>query len=191
MRRKLCLIASICCLMLVCGSVRAEQKENPEYKLWAKYKPGTSTTLATSSDTAGQTSKMETKTTLSEVADDKVVVEVVTSMEAAGQKMDMPAQKIEIKKMVDVPAATPEAPKDQPNMPKPETKTSEESVTVGAGTFKTKLTESTTTMEGNKMMSKVWTSDEVPGSVVKMESTTDGAMKSTTKMELKAFDKKS
>ena len=111
------------------------------------------------------------------------------SMEAAGQKMDMPAQKMEIPKAVPAaPPADPNAPKM--DAPKADTKTSEESVTVAAGTFKTKLTESTMDVAGSKTTSKVWTSDDVPGGMVKMEATTDGAMKSTTKSELKAFDKK-
>src|SRR5438552_17613143 len=60
-------VMTFCALMLFCGSVRAGQVENPQYKDWAKYKAGTSTTIATTSDAGGQTSKMETKTTLKEV----------------------------------------------------------------------------------------------------------------------------
>jgi hypothetical protein len=188
MRRKLALFASVCAFVLACGAVRAD--DNPAYTSWAKFKPGTSTTMAMASDAGGQTSKTETKTTLKEVTADKVVVEVAMSMEAGGQKMDMPAQTMEYKKVMDAAPATPDAPKDQPNMPKPETKTSEESVTVAAGTFKTKCTESKMKMGEMNTVSNVWTSDEVPGGMVKMEATTDGSMKSKTTSELKAFDKK-
>jgi len=184
-------LAAVSCLMLACASVRAEQQENPAYKSWAKYKPGTSTTMVTSSDAGGQVSKTQTKSTLAEVAADKVVVDVVMSMEAAGQKMDMPAQKMEVPKMIEVPKAAPDAPvAGQPAMPKADTKTSDADVTVGAGTFKAKLTESTMDIAGSKTSSKVWMSDDVPGGMVKMEATTDGAMKSKTTQELTAFDKK-
>jgi hypothetical protein len=177
--------------MFACGSLYAGQIENPMYTQWAKFKPGTSVTLATESNTAGQTSKMETKTTLKDLTDDKLTLETAMSMDAGGQKMDMPAQTMEVKKMIDDPAAAAGAAgQAQANMPKPDTKTSDESVTVAAGTFKTKLTEATMDVGGNKTVSKTWTSDEVPGGVVKMEATSDGQMKSTTKMELKAFDKK-
>ena len=174
--------------MLVCATARAE--DNPAYTQWAKYKPGTSTTIAMTSDAGGQTSKMETKSTLAEVTPDKVVIDVVTSMVAAGQKMDMPAQKMEIKKVMDpTPPMDPETQK-QVDAAKANSKTSDESVTVAAGTFKTKCTETTADMNGMKTTSKVWTSDEVPGGMIKMEATTDGAMKSKTTSELKAFDKK-
>ena len=187
--RRMAMLLSACGLMAVCASVRAE--DNPMYTQWAKFKPGTSTTIVTSSEAAGQTSKTETKTTLSEVTPDKVVIETAMSMEAGGQKMDMPAQKTEIPKKMETPPATPNAtPAAQPDMPKPVSKTSDASVTVPAGTFKGKLTESTMEMAGSKTTSKVWTSDDVPGGMVKMESVTDGAMKATAKSELKAFDKK-
>ena len=187
--RRMNLLLSIGCGMVMCASVHAGQVENPQYKEWAKYKPGTSMTMSTTSDAGGQSSKMETKTTIKEVTDDHVTLETAMSMDAGGQKMDMPAQSTEIKKMMEEMPATPnaQAPADAP---KPDTKTSEESVTVGAGTFKTKLTESTMEAAGNKTVSKTWTSDDVPGGMVKMEATTDGPMKSTTKMELKALDKK-
>jgi len=186
--RRMAMLLSACGMMFVCAAVRAE--DNPAYTQWAKFKPGTSTTITMSSDAGGQTSKTETKSTLAEVTADKVVVEVAMSMEAAGQKMDMPAQKMDIPKKMDAqPAATPDA-KPDPNTPKADTKTSDESCTVPAGTFKCKCVQSTMDVGGNKTVSKVWTSDEVPGGMVKMEATTDGPMKSVTKSELKAFDKK-
>lgn len=188
MRRMALMFISVCCLMFVTTSVCAEQIENPQYKEWAKYKPGTSTTMATTSDAGGQTSSMETKTTLKEVTDDKIVLDISMSMDAGGQKMNMPAQTTEIKKMIDAPAAADAT--AAANAPKPDTKTSDESVTVGAGTFKAKVTEATMDAGGSKTTSKTWMSDDVPGGMVKMEASTDGPMKSTTKMELKAFDKK-
>jgi hypothetical protein len=188
MRRMLSMVASGC--LLLAGSALAGQVENPQYTQWAKFKPGTSTTIATSSDAGGQSSKMETKTTLKEVTPDKVVIESAMSMEAGGQKMDMPAQSQEIKKMMDEAPATPSAPNAPAESPKPQTKESEETVSIAGGSYKCKVTESTVDVGGSKTVSKTWTSDEVPGSLVKMEATSDGPVKSTTKMELKAFDKK-
>jgi hypothetical protein len=188
MRRMIATFLSVCALMLVCASVRAE--DNPGYTQWAKYKPGTCTTVAMTSDAGGQSSKMETKSTLAEVTPDKVVIDVVTSMEAGGQKMDMPAQKMEIKKAMDATPAPDAETQKQIDAAKANSKTSDETVTVAGGTFKAKLTESSMEANGMKTTSKVWTSDEVPGGMVKMEATTDGAMKSTTKSELKSFDKK-
>ena len=42
----------------------------------------------------------------------------------------------------------------------------------------------TTEQNGMKTTSKTWTSDDVPGSVVKIESESSGSMTSTTKMAL-------
>jgi hypothetical protein len=187
--RRLIPFLAVCCMM-ICSSVLAEQIENPAYTSWAKYKPGTSTTMAMSSDMGGQASKMETKTTLKEVAADKLVIEMATSMEAAGQKMDMPAQKVDVPKMIDKPAAAAGTPPADQKDPKVDAKTSEETVTVGAGTFKAKVSQATMEQGGNKTVTKTWMSDDVPGGMVKMESTTEGPMKSTSKGELKAFDKK-
>jgi hypothetical protein len=183
-------LLSLGCGMVLCAQVYAGQVENPQYKDWARFKPGTSTTMAMTSDMGGQSSKSETRTTLKEVNDDKLVVETVTSMEAAGQKMDMPAQSMEIKKMMDEMPAAPPAAQPPADAPKADVKTSEESVTVGGGTFKAKVAETSMDVAGSKTTSKTWTSEEVPGGIVKMESTMDGAMKGTTKMELTKFDKK-
>ena len=188
MHRILAMFVSVCFVMMVCATARAE--DNPAYAQWAKFKPGTSTTVSMTSEAAGQTSKMETKSTLAEVTPDKVVIDVVTSMEAGGQKMDMPAQKQEIKKAMDPSPAVDAETQKQIDAAKASAKTTDESVTVAAGTFKAKCTESTTEANGMKSVSKVWTSDEVPGGMVKMEATTSGAVASTTKGELKAFDKK-
>src|SRR3954470_19949705 len=98
--RMIALLSAACCTLLV-ASVRAD--DNPGYTSWAKFKPGTSTTMAMTSDAGGQASKMETKTTLTEVKPDKVVLSVVTSMEAGGQKMDMPAQSMDVPKTIETP----------------------------------------------------------------------------------------
>jgi len=182
------MFVSVCFVLMICAAARAE--DNPAYAQWAKFKPGTSTTITMNSEAAGQTSKMETKATLVEVTPEKVVVESVTSMEAGGQKMDMPAQKMEIKKAMDPAPAVDAETQKQIDAAKASAKTTDESVTVAGGTFKAKCTETTTEANGMKSVSKVWTSDEVPGGMVKMEATTSGAMASTTKGELKTFDKK-
>src|SRR4051812_35574794 len=104
MRRMIALLSAACCTMLV-ASVRAD--DNPGYTSWARFKPGTSTTMTMTSDAGGQTSKTETKTTLTEIKPDKIVLSVVMSMEAGGQKMDMPAQSMDVPKTIEMPK-TPE-----------------------------------------------------------------------------------
>ena len=191
MRRMFALsVGAVAALMFVCGTARAEKKENPMYTMWAKFKPGSSATISAVSDMAGQTTKSETKTTLKSVSDDKVVLEMATSMDMGGNKMEMPPQSMDIPKMVDVPADAKPTPTDPGKDVKTDAKTAEESVTVKAGTFKAKMTETKMDQGGSKMTSKAWTSDEVPGGVVKMEVVGEGEMKMTVKSELSAMEKK-
>ncbi len=69
-------------------------------------------------------------------------------------------------------------------------KATEESVTVPAGTFKAKVIEINMTQQGMNIKGKTWYCEDVPGGVVKMEASTDGAVKSQTSGELTALDKK-
>jgi hypothetical protein len=174
-------------MVLTAGSFcfAAEQVDNPSYKSWAKFKAGTTVTLKTESDMAGQKSDMETTTTLVEINPDKAVIETKMSMNAGGQQMDMPAQKTDVPAKLDkTPEVKPEDPKD-----KPEVKESSEEVSIPGGKkVKAKVTETKMTANGMNTVSKVWTSEEVPGGVIKMETTMDGAMKGTTKMELTACE---
>jgi len=162
----------------------ADQIDNPTYKAWSKFKPGTSATMKMESDAGGMKSETETTTTLVELNADKAVVETKMSMNAGGQKMDMPAQKTDVPAKLDKP---PEA--AAPNTPKPEVKESTEEVEIPGGKkVKAKVTETKSDANGMKTVSKVWMSDEVPGGMVKMETTMDGTVKGTTTMKLTACD---
>jgi len=50
--------------------------------------------------------------------------------------------------------------------------------------YKTKWFEYTNEAAGNKTEAKMWTSDDVPGMMVKMESKTTGTVAATVKMEV-------
>lgn len=171
---------------LISGSVNAEKIANPSYETWNKLGVGSSSTLKSMTDAMGNTTEGETTTTLVEKSAEKVVVEIKASMTMAGQKMDLPAQKIEYPAQIDKePAGT------NPATAAPvDAKVTEESVTVPAGTFKCKVVESSTEANGMTTKSKSWTSDEVPGSLVKSETVTEGAMASKTTMELAKIEKK-
>lgn len=173
--------------MLLCNIARADQVENPAYKAWAKFAVGSSATLTMKTEAAGQTTTVQSKQTLSSLDDAKAVIQVETSMVFNGQTINTPAQKIEIQKTVDTSAAG----AGQKNIdPKALENATEESVTVPAGTFKAKVIESTFSQAGSNFKSKVWYTEDVPGGVVKMESSSDGAVKSTVSSELAAVEKK-
>jgi len=176
MRRVVNGLAVACLVLLATGVARGE--DNLEYTAWAKCKPGTSIIMV-SVFTMGPTKKRtETKTTLIEVAAEKCVVEMVQHIESGHQVLDMPPMR------TDVPRAGQSSVimGDDP-------KTSEEEVNVPAGTFKTKAYETSMELGDGKMTRKVWTSDEAPGGVVKMESTTTSPG-TTTKEELVKVDRR-
>jgi hypothetical protein len=165
----------------VCSA--ADQIDNPQYTAWAKFKPGTSVTTKMVSDAAGQKTEMEITTTLVEVTAAKLVLEAKTSMSAGGQKMEMPAQKTDVAAKVDKPAAVAVA----PDAPKGEVKESTDEVEVMGKKVKCKVMETKTTANGMNINSKTWTSDEIPGGMVKMETKMDGAMTGTTTVMATAY----
>jgi hypothetical protein len=169
-------------LLAVAGTASA-QEDNPAYKSWAKHKPGTSVTLKNVSEMMGQKTEMEMTSTLVEVTPEKAVVEVKTSMDMGGTKTDMPAQKQEIpaKATADQPADPMEAAKKMGAEVKD---LGEETVTVAGNSYKAKVMETKMDQQGMKITSKIWTSEEIPGMLVKMESNTEGSMTSTNKMEV-------
>lgn len=170
------------CAFAFVAVARAEQIDNPAYKKWSAYKPGTWVKHKTTADMAGQKTENEMTTKLVEVTPDKAVIEIAMSMTVGGQKMDMPAQKQEVPAKIEKPAA-PAA-----DAPKADVKEGEEEVTVAGKTFKCKTTETTMKQGNNTTKSKVWMSDDVPQGMVKMQSSTEGDMKMSSNMELVAFE---
>jgi hypothetical protein len=90
----------------------------------------------------------------------------------------MPAMSTDVPAKIEKVAATPVTAED----PKPEVKESTEEVTAVDKKVKAKVTETTMNANGMKTVSKVWMSDEIPGGMVKMETTMDGAMKGSSTM---------
>jgi hypothetical protein len=142
--------------------------DNPTYASWSKFKAGTVAKYENDSGMAGQ--KMTMTHTLIEVTAEKVVIETKMTTTVGGQTMDLPAQRRDELKTIEVPNLPPSEEK------KPETKEGTGDVTVPAGTFSTKWVETTVTTNGMTVTSKVWQSDAVPGNVVKMESTMPNPM---------------
>jgi hypothetical protein len=175
-------ITGSCVLMLVATAVRAdEQIDNPQYKQWSNFKPGSWVKYKTTSEAAGQQSTMEMTTKLLELTPDKAVVERTTSMVAGGQKMDMPAQKQEIPAKIDKPVV-------KLSDVKPDVKEGQDDVSVSGKTYKCKTSETTTKNGDNTTWSKTWMCDEVPTGLVKMESMNEGQFKSSNVMELIGFE---
>jgi hypothetical protein len=169
---------------LLVASGTAVAQNNPAYESWAKHKPGTMIRTRMVSEAAGNKTQIETTQTLKEVTPEKVVLETKSSMEMMGQKMDQPAQPLEIpaKAGAAAPGMTPTA--EQPKQPDMEVKESEETVTVAGKSVKAKVVEMKGKQAGMDMWTKTWTSNDVPGTLVKMESKTGGEMASSSTLEL-------
>lgn len=162
---------------------------NPAYTSWAGCKPGSTVTMKNVTEMMGNKTEMEMTSTLVEVTPEKAVVEVKAVMDMMGQKTDMPAQK------QDIPANAPEG---QPTDPVAAAKKAgaevkelaDENVSISGTDYKCKVMETKMEQNGMTIMSKIWTSTEMPGMLVKLESKTEGQMASNSTMEVTAVDKK-
>jgi hypothetical protein len=182
--------ASVVVLALVAGAARADETvPNPEYANWSKFKKGTSVTMKTITTGSGVTSEIRSTSTLVAVGADKVVVEYTSVTTVSGMELKLPVTTREIPKTI---AKVKEVKKDKdaPNTPK-EVANEEGAETLKAlgQEFKTKWRSNKVEVAGTTSVSKVWLCDDVPGMMVKMESTVTGAVASTTKMELVEFKK--
>jgi hypothetical protein len=173
---------------MLASAAFAAETDNPEYTGWSKFKPGTTVTMKSQSETKMQgmpdpmKSEMTMTTKLVDMKPDAATVETTTKMVMMGNESTMPAQSRTIKAKTDA-TGTPTAPPDMKNV-----KEGTEKVEVGGKSYDCKTKEYDTEANGSKTHMKVWTSDEVPGGTVKMESTTTG--QADTKMTMTLVDVK-
>jgi hypothetical protein len=171
--------------LLAPAAMAEDTVDNPAYKQWAAFKPGTVTKVQSESVTSVGGKDMTTKTvittTLKEVTAEKVVVEMVIDMDANGQKMTMPARTQDIPAKV---AKTTTQPAGVTTTKKGE---GDEEITVAGKKYKAHWVEYLTASDQVESTSKTWTSAEVPGGVLKSVIETTKPVKSNTTMELVGF----
>ena len=174
-------------LALAVGTASAEDAENPEFASWSKFKKGTTATLKMTTTAANNTSEILMTTTLVEVGADKLVVETSTVTKFNGMEFKAAAKR-DVTKTIKLPDGVK---KDDAKGGKvPGTyEEGTETLKIGGTEIKTKWYKAKAEVAGNKTESKTWMSDEVPGSLVKMETTTTGPAAGTLKMELIEFKK--
>ena len=176
---KMFALAAVSCLAL--GGSFAIAENNPQYDSWAKHGVGSSVTIKGTTEAAGQKTEMEITQTMTEKTDEKVVVEVKNTMVVMGNKMDTPAQKIEIPAKAPAGQGTPSEEAKKAGF---DVKESEETVTVAGKEYAAKVIDTTGNQNGMDIVAKVWTSSDVPGLMLKTVSSTTGAMASNTSMEV-------
>jgi len=149
-----------------------DQLDNPEFKGWAAFKPGSSVTHKMSTSTGPQGG--EQKSTLKSIGEVELVLEVEMIMngKSLGKTME---RKVPAKFPAD------KAPKD--------VKKGEDEIEVAGKMLKCKTMEfTTTTANGKTFNMKIWANDEIPGMSAKVEINGDGGFKST--MVASSWEKK-
>lgn len=164
------------------------EKKNEATHPWAKFKVGSfsktkNTTVAT---VAGHnsTTTSEVKQTLVDLTADKAVVEIESTVmgHTSKTKTEIPLTGTP----TGIPTATAPASGGTASAPKEGT----EDITVAGKTLHCKWIEYETEQGGNKVSSKTWMSDEVPGLIVKSVTKTTGSVPTEVTSELVAFETK-
>ena len=153
-----------------------EMVENPAYKLWAAFKVGAMARSEMNTTAGDMKTQMEQTQTLKALTPEKAVVEMKMTMTMGGNKTEMPAQSIDILAKIEKAklAAKPDA----------EVKEGAEEIEVAGKKMNCKWTETKMKQGEIIITSKVWTAPEIPGSVAKMETKTEGQVKSETTLKV-------
>lgn len=165
-----------------------ETVDNPEFASWSRFPKGTSITLKAETKVAGMTTDSKITTTLVETGKEKLVLETATSVKANGMEFGTPPMKRDVTKTIKLPEGFK---KENFASGKPPGTFEEgtETLKILGQQVKTKWFRFKAEVNGIKTESKLWKSDEVPGMMVKMESTVKGPVVSTTTMEIVEFKK--
>jgi hypothetical protein len=165
--------------------------ENPEYTSWAKFKPGTSLTVKVTSTVGGKSNETVITNTLVSVAADKLVLETAVTDKAGGKEVIHPGQKRDVPKTVPILPGFKKEDLPGPGRKPPGTvEEGTETLKVGGTEYKAKWYRIKQTVPGGgEIEGKTWMSDEVPGSVLKSETSVKGSMPVGTKMEVVAVKK--
>lgn len=153
-----------------------ERVENPAYARWAAFPVGTTVVQKSVTEELGHPDKTTTVLTfkLAEKADDRLVLELKThTTRYDGLVMDNPPDRLATDRYYRVPAgAKKPSPKD--------TGKPLETLTISKKAFPCRVVETRDRNEAGEVTSKTWTSDEMPGGLVKSVSDTAGVKKRTT-----------
>ena len=176
--------AAAALVLLAAGVVVAQEMvPNPDFANWSKFKKGASTTLKITNTVGGMTNETVVVTTLVEVGPDKVVLESSATAKVAGKEVKLDPMKQDVPKTIPLPKG---AKKEDFSGGKPPGTFEEgtETITVAGTQYKAKWYRTKVDMAPVKAESKFWTSDDVPGKILKGETTTTAPVNATTKMEL-------
>ena len=144
---------------------------NPHYLAWAKYKPGTQVELEMNLLAGGQQMTTTVTMTLNEITPERAIVRSVARMSVPGLPSGQEHQQTHTFNII-----VPQSEADRAMRPaggEGELKQAGTEIVEAAGrTFQTKVHEFNGMVQGVPAQAKQWRSNEVPGGLVKIESST-------------------
>jgi hypothetical protein len=176
---KMLLVVSVVLAMGAAVCYAEDMVDNPAYKLWASFKVGAMVKTEMNTVAGDMKTQMEQTQTLKDVTPEKAVVEVKMAMTVAGNKTEMPASAMEIPAKIEKGKIA--------TKPDVEVKEGSEEIEVAGKKMQCKWTETKMKQGDMTITSKVWTAPEIPGSMAKMESKTEGEVKRETSMKVVEF----
>lgn len=158
-----------------------QDADNPSYRHWSTFKPGTRVTLHASNLTNGIKSEAEIVYTLKSIDAKEAVVTMTGSTTVEGKKTEMqPSDSRHPAKIKKI-----EPSKDAP---KPEEGDAE--IEVAGKKLKCHWVRTVRDSNGMKTTTTTWTHASVPGGTAKIESVTEGRMKMSSTQVVTAIEKK-
>ncbi|MFQ3594012.1 MAG: hypothetical protein SNJ82_12600 [Gemmataceae bacterium] len=139
--------------------------EHPTYRQWKAFPAGTSVTQKTTTDSAKTEGKTVTVivTTLKDKTNDYIVLESQsTTSYADGRVVEVPAIESKIPREVRLPEGM-----NPESWGKPQGTTQEEELEAAGKKYRVRRTESRGTTDAGALFQTVWSSDEIPGGLVK------------------------
>jgi hypothetical protein len=183
-------VAAVAALFaMVSGTLFAQDTvDNPEFANWSKFKKGTSVTMKSVTTSAGTSFEATMTFTLVEVGADKLVIETSSVSKVMGMEIKVPPMKRDVPKKVEIPKGVK---KEDFTSGKPMGVYEEgtETLKIGGMEIKAKWYKSKFESDGNKVESKMWISDDMPGMLVKSETTLGGKLASASKIEVTGIKK--
>ncbi len=180
----------LCCLAfsLLLGFIpvmAGEMIDNPMYKHWAKFKPGSFSTLKGSMQSSGMNSESEMTQTLKELTPQKAVVEMKNAMIVAGKRTENPPQLVTHPAKLEKTKST----ADPTHVPKGGVKiaSGEDTIMVKSKGVKAKWVKYEITQSGTKMQVTTWINEDIPGTLVKSDNLTSAPVKMSNSMLLVDF----
>lgn len=172
----------VLCGLAVSSAPAEERVENPEYRHWAQFKPGSFSVLKTVMTTDGKKTEITVTTTLKKVHIGKVVLEMTRVSKAGGKEHKTPPTTRQIPSKISKEKAK------ELTDPEGKVKDGTEELEVAGKRIATEWVEVKREKGGTTFTTRTWKSDEVPGRVVKTVTSVRGKVESTTESIVIKFE---